>query len=51
MTPSITRSSVFTVTGGQATQFGAYFGGVDSNWAGDDAAVHVTYWCTAASGS
>lgn len=41
----LTRSSVVTLNANQATQFGCYFGSVDSNWAGDYASCHVSYAC------
>ena len=50
-TQSMTRTAVVSVTGGQATQFGAFLGGLFPDWSNDDqASVSTTYWCTSASG-
>jgi hypothetical protein len=42
---NLSRSSWITVTGGEATQVGCYFGFPDATWAGDTAYCHVSYVC------
>ena len=41
----ITRSSIINVHGGEVTNLGGYYGGVDANWAGDLADLQVSYAC------
>jgi hypothetical protein len=44
--PELTRATVFNVTAGEPTKFGAFLGDALASWAGKTAYVSVTYHCT-----
>jgi hypothetical protein len=44
--PSITRTSVFAVSAGVPTQFGAYLGNFGNEWVDSSASVHTSYSCS-----